>query len=70
MALTVQINCKSIAFVIYKCPTIIKTVCSCLQGRWYHRKQAVKELHCTLIRLLNELLPWEPKLMKAFQRNR
>ncbi|XP_053153195.1 uncharacterized protein KIAA2026 homolog isoform X2 [Hemicordylus capensis] len=39
-------------------------------GRWYHRKQAVKELHCTLIRLLNELLPWEPKLMKAFQRNR
>ncbi|XP_032859701.1 uncharacterized protein KIAA2026 homolog isoform X2 [Tyto alba] len=40
------------------------------QGRWYHRKQAVKELHGTLIRLLNELLPWEPKLMKAFQRNR
>ncbi|KAL8203182.1 UNVERIFIED_CONTAM: hypothetical protein K2H54_044193 [Gekko kuhli] len=40
------------------------------KGRWYHRKQAVKELHCTLIRLLNELLPWEPKLMKAFQRNR
>ncbi|XP_060618275.2 uncharacterized bromodomain-containing protein 10 isoform X1 [Anolis sagrei] len=39
-------------------------------GRWYHRKQAVKELHCTLIRLLNELLPWEPKLLKAFQRNR
>ncbi|KAM6391378.1 putative bromodomain-containing protein 10 [Rhynochetos jubatus] len=39
-------------------------------GRWYHRKQAVKELHSTLIRLLNELLPWEPKLMKAFQRNR
>ncbi|XP_026531770.1 uncharacterized protein KIAA2026 homolog isoform X3 [Notechis scutatus] len=39
-------------------------------GRWYHRKQAVKELHCTLIRLLNELLPWEPKLMKAFHRNR
>ncbi|KAH0628315.1 hypothetical protein JD844_009272 [Phrynosoma platyrhinos] len=39
-------------------------------GRWYQRKQAVKELHCTLIRLLNELLPWEPKLMKAFQRNR
>uniref|UniRef100_A0A8C3JUJ7 KIAA2026 n=1 Tax=Calidris pygmaea TaxID=425635 RepID=A0A8C3JUJ7_9CHAR len=39
-------------------------------GRWYHRKQAVKELHGTLIRLLNELLPWEPKLMKAFQRNR
>nr|XP_009487481.1 PREDICTED: uncharacterized protein KIAA2026 homolog [Pelecanus crispus] len=38
--------------------------------RWYHRKQAVKELHGTLIRLLNELLPWEPKLMKAFQRNR
>ncbi|XP_052633104.1 uncharacterized protein KIAA2026 homolog isoform X2 [Harpia harpyja] len=39
-------------------------------GRWYHRRQAVKELHGTLIRLLNELLPWEPKLMKAFQRNR
>ncbi|XP_006881420.1 PREDICTED: uncharacterized protein KIAA2026 homolog, partial [Elephantulus edwardii] len=39
-------------------------------GRWYHRRQAVKELHSTLIRLLNELLPWEPKLMKAFQRNR
>ncbi|XP_020666037.3 putative bromodomain-containing protein 10 isoform X1 [Pogona vitticeps] len=39
-------------------------------GRWYQRKQAVKELHCTLIRLLNELLPWEPKLLKAFQRNR
>ncbi|KAM3846137.1 putative bromodomain-containing protein 10 isoform 2-T2 [Vipera latastei] len=39
-------------------------------GRCYHRKQAVKELHCTLIRLLNELLPWEPKLMKAFHRNR
>ncbi|XP_005241687.4 uncharacterized protein KIAA2026 homolog isoform X1 [Falco peregrinus] len=39
-------------------------------GRWYHRKQAVKELHGTLMRLLNELLPWEPKLMKAFQRNR
>ncbi|XP_067172125.1 uncharacterized bromodomain-containing protein 10 [Apteryx mantelli] len=39
-------------------------------GRWYHRKQAVKELHGTLIRLLNELLPWEPKLLKAFQRNR
>ncbi|KAM6187678.1 putative bromodomain-containing protein 10 [Sarcoramphus papa] len=39
-------------------------------GRWYHRKQAVKELHGTLVRLLNELLPWEPKLMKAFQRNR
>nr|XP_032639121.1 uncharacterized protein KIAA2026-like isoform X3 [Chelonoidis abingdonii] len=41
-----------------------------ISGRWYHRKQAVKELHCTLVRLLNELLPWEPKLMKAFQRNR
>ncbi|XP_073908018.1 uncharacterized bromodomain-containing protein 10 isoform X2 [Castor canadensis] len=40
------------------------------QGKWYHRRQAVKELHSTLIRLLNELLPWEPKLMKAFQRNR
>ncbi|XP_059692732.1 uncharacterized protein KIAA2026 homolog isoform X2 [Haemorhous mexicanus] len=40
------------------------------QGRWFHRKQAVKELHGTLLRLLNELLPWEPKLIKAFQRNR
>ncbi|XP_064355778.1 uncharacterized bromodomain-containing protein 10-like isoform X2 [Dromaius novaehollandiae] len=40
------------------------------QGRWYYRKQAVKELHSTLIRLLNELLPWELKLTKAFQRNR
>ncbi|KAM7077836.1 LOW QUALITY PROTEIN: putative bromodomain-containing protein 10 [Ciconia maguari] len=39
-------------------------------GRWYHQKQAVKELHSTLIQLLNELLPWELKLMKAFQRNR
>ncbi|XP_039945300.1 uncharacterized protein KIAA2026 homolog isoform X2 [Hirundo rustica] len=39
-------------------------------GRWYRRKQAVKELHGTLLRLLNELLPWEPKLIKAFQRNR
>ncbi|KAG8523692.1 hypothetical protein J0S82_011906, partial [Galemys pyrenaicus] len=45
---------------------------SCLvcKGKWYHRRQAVRELHSTLIRLLNELLPWEPKLMKAFQRNR
>ncbi|XP_014852063.1 PREDICTED: uncharacterized protein KIAA2026 homolog [Poecilia mexicana] len=39
-------------------------------GRWYYRKEAVKELHSTLIRLLNELLPWEPKLVKAYQRNR
>ncbi|CAH2294015.1 Hypothetical predicted protein [Pelobates cultripes] len=38
--------------------------------KWYLRKQGVKELRCTLIRLLNELLPWEPKLLKAFQRNR
>lgn len=30
----------------------------------------MKELHSTLIRLLNELSPWEPKLVKAFQRNR
>lgn len=30
----------------------------------------MKELHSTLIRLLNELSPWEPKLAKAFQRNR
>ncbi|CAM4663769.1 unnamed protein product [Leuciscus chuanchicus] len=35
-----------------------------------NRRAAVKELHITLIRLLNELLPWEPKLVKAFQRNR
>lgn len=41
-----------------------------LQGRWYYRREAVKELHSTLIRLLNELSPWEPKLLKAFQRNR
>ncbi|KAM4708139.1 putative bromodomain-containing protein 10 [Discoglossus pictus] len=38
--------------------------------KWYFRRQGVKELHSTLIRLLNELLPWEPKLLKAFQRNR
>lgn len=41
-----------------------------MQGRWYYRREAVKELHGTLIRLLNELSPWEPKLVKAFQRNR
>ncbi|KAF3849085.1 hypothetical protein F7725_015582 [Dissostichus mawsoni] len=39
-------------------------------GRWYHRREAVKDLHSTLIRLLNELSLWEPKLVKAFQRNR
>ncbi|XP_030623805.1 uncharacterized protein KIAA2026 [Chanos chanos] len=39
-------------------------------GRWYYKREAVKELHITLIRLLNELTPWEPKLVKAFQRNR
>lgn len=39
-------------------------------GRWYYRKEAVKDLHSTLIRLLNELSPWEPKLIKAYQRNR
>ncbi|XP_053708168.1 uncharacterized protein KIAA2026 [Synchiropus splendidus] len=39
-------------------------------GRWFYQREAVKELHSTLIRLLNELLPWEPKLLKAFQRNR
>ncbi|XP_063311180.1 uncharacterized protein KIAA2026 homolog [Pelobates fuscus] len=38
--------------------------------KWYLRKQGVKELRSTLNRLLNELLPWEPKLLKAFQRNR
>lgn len=39
-------------------------------GKWHLRRQAVKELHGTLTRLLNELLPWEPKLLKAFQKNR
>ncbi|XP_072260333.1 uncharacterized bromodomain-containing protein 10 [Pyxicephalus adspersus] len=39
-------------------------------GKWHSRRQGVKELHGTLTRLLNELLPWEPKLLKAFQRNR
>ncbi|KAI7796255.1 hypothetical protein IRJ41_020464, partial [Triplophysa rosa] len=39
-------------------------------GRWPHKRSTVKELHITLIRLLNELLPWEPKLVKAFQKNR
>uniref|UniRef100_W5MV97 Bromodomain containing 10 n=1 Tax=Lepisosteus oculatus TaxID=7918 RepID=W5MV97_LEPOC len=39
-------------------------------GKWYFRRQAVKELHGTLMRLLNELTPWEPKLVKAFHRNR
>ncbi|XP_062410021.1 uncharacterized protein KIAA2026 [Sardina pilchardus] len=39
-------------------------------GRWHYRREAVKELHITLIRLLNELSPWEPKLIKAFQKNR
>ncbi|XP_018415807.1 PREDICTED: uncharacterized protein KIAA2026 homolog [Nanorana parkeri] len=38
--------------------------------KWHLRRQGVKELHGTLTRLLNELLPWEPKLLKAFQRNR
>ncbi|XP_045544169.1 uncharacterized protein KIAA2026 isoform X4 [Salmo salar] len=38
--------------------------------RWYFRREAVKDLHITLIRLLNELSPWEPKLVKAFHRNR
>uniref|UniRef100_UPI0037E9199C uncharacterized bromodomain-containing protein 10 n=1 Tax=Semicossyphus pulcher TaxID=241346 RepID=UPI0037E9199C len=39
-------------------------------GRWYYKREAVKDLHSTLIRLLNELSPWEPKLVKAYQRNR
>ncbi|XP_040273080.1 uncharacterized protein KIAA2026 homolog [Bufo bufo] len=39
-------------------------------GKWHFRRQGVKELHSTLTRLLNELLPWEPKLLKAFQKNR
>ncbi|XP_010891140.2 uncharacterized protein KIAA2026 isoform X2 [Esox lucius] len=40
------------------------------KGKWYVRREAVKDLHITLIRLLNELSPWEPKLVKAFHRNR
>uniref|UniRef100_A0A3B4A8E0 Bromo domain-containing protein n=1 Tax=Periophthalmus magnuspinnatus TaxID=409849 RepID=A0A3B4A8E0_9GOBI len=36
---------------------------------WYGRRESVKDLHSTLIRLLNELTPWEPKLIKAHQRN-
>ncbi|KAG9486723.1 hypothetical protein GDO78_006872 [Eleutherodactylus coqui] len=39
-------------------------------GKRHFRRQGVKELHSTLTRLLNELLPWEPKLLKAFQKNR
>ncbi|XP_073525059.1 uncharacterized bromodomain-containing protein 10 isoform X2 [Phyllobates terribilis] len=39
-------------------------------GKWHFRRQGVKELHSTLTRLLKELLPWEPKLQKAFQKNR
>ncbi|XP_069482126.1 uncharacterized bromodomain-containing protein 10 isoform X2 [Ambystoma mexicanum] len=39
-------------------------------GKSFVRKQTVRELHSTLKRLLKELLPWEPKLMKAFHRNR
>ncbi|XP_076836818.1 putative bromodomain-containing protein 10 isoform X2 [Brachyhypopomus gauderio] len=39
-------------------------------SRWFSKREAVKDLHITLIRLLNELSPWEPKLVKAFQRNR
>lgn len=50
--------------------TKVSFVCFNLQGRWYYRREAVKDLHSTLIRLLNELSPWEPKLAKAFQRNR
>ncbi|XP_042188527.1 uncharacterized protein KIAA2026 [Callorhinchus milii] len=38
--------------------------------KWFYRRQAVKELHNTLGRLLNELLPWEQKLIKAYLRNR
>ncbi|GCB71989.1 hypothetical protein scyTo_0008993 [Scyliorhinus torazame] len=38
--------------------------------KWFFRRQALKDLHGTLGRLLNELLPWEQKLIKAFQRNR
>lgn len=52
---------------------VIELLCVFLltwQGQWYLRREAVKDLHITLIRLLNELLPWEPKLVKAYQRNR
>ncbi|KAM9329570.1 putative bromodomain-containing protein 10 [Gastrophryne carolinensis] len=45
-------------------------ICKKKSGKWHLRRQGVKELHGTLLRLLNELLPWEPKLLKAFQRNR
>ncbi|XP_041042292.1 uncharacterized protein KIAA2026-like isoform X1 [Carcharodon carcharias] len=38
--------------------------------KWFYRRQALKDLHGTLGRLLNELLPWEQKLIKAYQRNR
>ncbi|XP_067886811.1 uncharacterized bromodomain-containing protein 10 isoform X2 [Heterodontus francisci] len=38
--------------------------------KWFYRRQALKDLHSTLGRLLNELLPWEQKLIKAHQRNR
>ncbi|XP_059500513.1 uncharacterized protein KIAA2026 isoform X2 [Stegostoma tigrinum] len=38
--------------------------------KWFYRRQALKDLHGTLGRLLNELLPWEQKLLKAHQRNR
>ncbi|XP_060695050.1 uncharacterized protein KIAA2026-like isoform X2 [Hemiscyllium ocellatum] len=38
--------------------------------KWFYRRQALKDLHGTLGRLLNELLPWEQKLIKAHQRNR
>uniref|UniRef100_UPI00398F469F uncharacterized bromodomain-containing protein 10 n=1 Tax=Pristiophorus japonicus TaxID=55135 RepID=UPI00398F469F len=38
--------------------------------KWFYRRQALKDLHSTLGRLLNELLPWEQKLIKAYQRNR
>uniref|UniRef100_A0A8C5TFD3 KIAA2026 n=1 Tax=Malurus cyaneus samueli TaxID=2593467 RepID=A0A8C5TFD3_9PASS len=40
-------------------------------GRWYHRKQAVKELHGTLLRMLiNKARPWELKLVLLFLRSR
>uniref|UniRef100_A0A8C7T3W0 Bromodomain containing 10 n=1 Tax=Oncorhynchus mykiss TaxID=8022 RepID=A0A8C7T3W0_ONCMY len=52
------------------CLFLTSCVLMVLQERWYFRREAVKDLHITLIRLLNELSPWEPKLVKAFHRNR
>uniref|UniRef100_A0A8C7N419 Bromodomain containing 10 n=1 Tax=Oncorhynchus kisutch TaxID=8019 RepID=A0A8C7N419_ONCKI len=58
------------AFKHWVCLVLTSCVLMVLQERWYFRREAVKDLHITLIRLLNELSPWEPKLVKAFHRNR